>query len=57
MRWFLSLVWGLLPNLTPPEDSRQVAEREAELRRRFDRLSQEVDVVQRIRPGGEDGDE
>lgn len=47
MHWLLDLAWRWLPDLTPSEDGDRVARREAELRQRFERLSQEVDVIQR----------
>lgn len=50
MHWLMSAIWGALPSLVPPEDSEAKARREAELRRRFERLSEEVDVIQRTSP-------
>lgn len=54
MHWLMQLAIRVLPDLMPAEDSSSVARREVELRQRFERLTREVEVIQRTEDARED---
>lgn len=47
MQWLWSLFGWTPPDERPPDDREAFARREADLKRRFERLDQEADVIQR----------